>query len=104
MGTSATTSVDAIGPVVRVCECSPMVGGGIELAEGIVEEEAIDERQGRKEEGGKRNRWTKRFKLFSLLLLNQRFSYDDEINDLGAGSWDLNPEALSAKRHYEEEG
>ncbi len=48
--TSVIASVDAMGPAIRVRKRSPMVDGGIELAGGIVEEEAIDEKQGRKEE------------------------------------------------------
>jgi hypothetical protein len=58
----------------------------------------------KKKKERKRNQWTKRFKLFSLLLLNRKSSYDNEINDLGVGGWDLNPETLSAKRHCEERG
>ena len=44
MGTSATASVDAVGPAVGVCEYSPVVDGRMELAGGIVEEEAIGEK------------------------------------------------------------
>jgi hypothetical protein len=51
--TSVAASVDAVGPAIGVCECYPMVDGGIELVRGIMEEEAIGEEQGRKEEGEK---------------------------------------------------
>ena len=48
--TFAAASVDVVGPAIQVCKCSPVVDRGIELAGGIVEEESIDEKQGRKEE------------------------------------------------------
>jgi hypothetical protein len=83
-----------------------VVSGGVELAGGIMEEEAIGEKKKKKkkrkrEEKSVRLRGSS-FSFFSLLLLSQRIYNSDEINDLGAGGCDFNPESLSVKRHYEE--
>jgi hypothetical protein len=56
----------------------------------------------KKKKERKRNRWTKRFKFFLSPFFKSKIFYDEEINVLGAGGWDLNPKTLSAKRHCEE--
>jgi hypothetical protein len=42
MEASTIASVDVVNAAVRVSNRSPMVGGEVELAGGVVEEEAID--------------------------------------------------------------